>query len=794
MTGKSKIKITWLIGFLLPVALAGQDIIAGHHPPGEKLVNYCRTNPFEEVWLHTDREIYASGEAVRIKGYLLSYPELRLASNDSYLYAEIIAHDNRPVAQATMMMEEGAGTVILYLPDTLSSGTYLLRAYTAVMKNYMPHGCFMKSIKVVNPFSERQVNLFAGAKLRNDPPSEVIFLPEGGSLINGTENRTGIITLDRHGFPVSCSGRLESEDGLLVTEVTTDSTGTGLFSFTPAKGMKYYYISEIGSERYLLPAASDKGIMLSADFIDEGSVTVRAIQMSEGDEMPYRSGFILIQSHGKILHSEKITFRKEEFRTTVPADDLSPGINNIALFDGDGNFLCERYLFIPSPEQIHPVIRCTQPEKRRDNIRIEIEGAVSGAGSLSVSVPSPGKQALLATEYLMLGSEIRLPVNLPSQREAFPFLSTETKNILLLGAISNWIDWVKIGAGTYEPHIWYEEREGRFLYLNQPAEEGLNTQNGRKAYLTALGLSPSFQYSEDDGTGRYTFFIEKKDHINEIIIRVDDGGVNRPVSIESRYSDRYLPSLFPADTLPSGSDDEAEQLTVRYQVRKIYGITDTASVSAALPVLRPAFRLYGRADQEVILDDYIALSSMREIFFELIKRVSVRSGRDGAGSVIYDPTLKRSPALFIDLVPVNDADIVLDLNPAHVKQIDIITGDYMAGDALFPGIISVTTREGNYNDIRLPDNTIRMPWKMHDHPKAFVTPDYGTEASVRSRLPDFRNTLYWNDGSVSDSGGTTVYEFPSSDDTGDYQVIFNMFTHTGDIISVRSKLSLTGIL
>ncbi len=794
MTGKSKIIITWLIASLLPFALAGQDISAVHPPAGEKLENYCRSNPFEEVWLHTDREIYASGEAVRIKGYLLSYPELKLASYDSYVYAEILAHDNRPVAQATMMVEEGSGTVMLYLPDTLSSGTYLLRAYTAVMKNYMPHGCFMKSITVVNPLSDRQVNLFTGTKLTNDPPSEVMFLPEGGALINGTENRTGIITLNRYGFPVSCSGRLESEDGLTVTEVTSDSTGTGLFSFTPEKGVKYYFIPENDSERYLLPASSDKGIMLWADYKDEGSVTVRARQVSDGDELPYRSGIILIQSRGKILHSEKITFRKEEFRTVVPADDLTPGINNIALFDGDGNFLCERYLFIPSPERSHPLMRCTQPEKRRDNIRIEIEGPVSGVGSLSVSVPSPGKQGLLASEYLMLGSEIRLPVNLPALREAFPFLSTDAKNILLLGATSNWIDWVKIASGTFAAHIWHEEREGRFLYLTQPAEEGENIQNRRKAYLTAFGLSPSFQYAEDDGTGRYSFFIEKKDHINEIIIRVDDGGVNRPVSIESRYSDRYLPSLFPADTLPSGSEGEAEQLTVRYQVRKIYGITDTASVAAAMPVRRPAFRLYGRADQEVILEDYISLSSMREIFFELIKRLSVRSGRDGASSVIYDPTLRRSPALFIDLVPVDDADIILDLNPAHVRQIDVITGDYMVGDALFPGIISVTTHEGNYNDIRLPDNTVRIPWKMHDHPKAFVMPDYGTDASRRSRLPDFRNTLYWNDGPVNDSGGTTVYEFPGSDDTADYQVIFNMFTPSGDIISVRSKLSLSGIL
>ena len=551
---------------------------------------------------------------------------------------------------------------------------------------------------------------------------------------------------------------------------------------------------ESASERFPLPVASNEGVMLSAGYNGEGEVIITVSQITGGVAPPLRQGIIMVQSRGRILHSEKFTLRSEEYRTVIPAGDLSPGINNIVLFDAEGNFLCERYLFIPVPEVRQPVIHCTPPVKRRGNIRIDIEGLPAGSGSLSVSVPSPGKPALLASEYLVLGSEIRLPVNLPSHRESFPLLSTEAKNIYLLGATSNWIDWEKITSGTFMPLSWHEERGGRYLYLTQPEGEGRNNLNRPKAFLTAFGSAPYFQYSESDSSGRYHFFLEGKDNIDEAIIRVDNGDQSIPLSIENSYSDRYIQNDFPPDTTPSAIGSETGQITVRYQVRKIYGITDTASVATETPSLRPAFRLYGRADQEVVLDDYITLSSMREIFFELIKRVSVRSGRDGAGSVIYDPTLKRSPALFIDLVPVDDADILLDMNPAHVKQIDVITGDYMVGDALFPGIVSVTTIEGDYNDIRLPANSIRIPLKMHDHPKAFVTPDYSTDEAGRSRLPDFRNTLYWNDRSVTDSGGETVYEFPGSDDTHDYEIIFNMFNQKGDIISVRSKLSLSGIL
>ncbi|MCI0523210.1 MAG: hypothetical protein L0Y37_06100 [Bacteroidales bacterium] len=794
MIKKSKVILAWLLTSLLPVILSGQENPADLRSAGEKLEDYGLIKPFEELWLHTDREIYVSGEAVRIKGYLLSYPDLILASCDSYVYAEILSCDNRPVAQATMMIEEGSGTVMLYLPDTLSSGPYMLRAYTAVMKNYLPHGCFMKSITVVNPFSDRQVNLFTGTKFRNDPPSKIFFLPEGGNLINGVENRTGIITLNKYGYPVACSGWLQTEEGLIVADVMCDSSGTSLPSFIPEKGVQYYFVPEATAERFPLPAVSDEGIILSADYNEEGLVTISARQITGKESSTLRSGIILVQSRGKILLNEKVNFRNQEFNTIIPAGELSPGINNIALFDAEGNFLRERYIFIPVPGVNQPVIQCTHPVKRRDNVRIEIEGLVAGSGSLSVSVPSPGKQGLLASEYLMLGSEIRLPVNLPFQRESFPALSTKTKNILLLGATSNWIDWMKITSGSFEQNRWFEEREGRFLYMTQPGNEDPGILPRPRAYLTAFGFSPSFQYAEEDSTGRFIFFLEKKKNIKNIIIRVDSGGTSMPVSFENRYSERYIPSEFPADTTPSESEAEAEQLMVRYQVRKIYGITDTASLIPVLPVRPPAFRLYGRADLEVLLEDYISLSSMREIFFELIKIVSVRTGRGEEGSVIYDPLLKRSPALFIDLVPVDDADIILNLNPAHVKQIDVITGDYMVGNLLFPGIISVTTHEGNYNDIRLPDNSIRIPWKMYDESKAFFTPDYSVDEASHSRLPDFRNTLYWNDGHAIESGETTVYEFPVSDDTQDYQINFNMFNHKGDIISVRSKLSLSGIL
>lgn len=349
-------------------------------------------------------------------------------------------------------------------------------------------------------------------------------------------------------------------------------------------------------------------------------------------------------------------------------------------------------------------------------------------------------------------------------------------------------------SGSAGPSLFPEEKEGRFLFVSLPERDSLAPGENVKAWLTSYGQTPSFQYAAGDSTGRFVFYLEKKNNPDDLIIRVDNGGVSQPLKIESRFSDMYITREFIADTTYMKTGVATERLLAGYQLRKIYGISDTASIDQSHGEERQPVPFYDKPDQELFLDDYISLSSMREIFFELIKRLSVRSGRKDQGDVIYDPILKRSPSLFVDMVLVDDAETLLNINPVYVKKIDVITGDYMVGDVVFPGIVSVFTRKGNFTDARLPSNSVRMPWRMYDPRKAFITPDYSTVDGINSRQPDFRNTLYWSGSLNRDDNGSIYYEFWSSDDSQDYEVSFNVITDTGEIISARGTLSLTGIL
>ena len=61
----------------------------------------------------------------------------------------------------------------------------------------------------------------------------------------------------------------------------------------------------------------------------------------------------------------------------------------------------------------------------------------------------------------------------------------------------------------------------------------------------------------------------------------------------------------------------------------------------------------------------------------------------------------------------------------------------------------------------------------------FYSPGYSADAGRLSRIPDFRNTLYWNPDVVTSADGSAAIEFYTSDEEMEYTVIIEGFTSEG---------------
>ena len=799
MKTSGRIRLVLFLAACLPAIMSGQDASTGIASVSSRLEAYCATHPFEELWLHTDRETYVAGEMVRVKAYLLSYPDLRISEKESYAYVELLDYYNNPVAQATIQLGKGSGESGFLLPDSLVSGSYLLRAYTGVMKNYLPHGCFMKKITVANPFREDFLDLYTSLKFSHDPPSRIDFYPEGGTLVNGLLTTVGVTVLNQYGYPAGCSAVVTNGEDEVIAEVTVDTTGIGSFDFVPQPGESYFFTPSATGQRYPIPPASSGGFNLRVSAAGGQAVSILLRGRTAEGGSQERGGFILIQSGGNIMFTRELPSWTGEYEIRVPASRMAGGMNNIAAFDENGKCIAERYFFMPEDGGESLQLSYDEHAGRRTKIYLEAGDPQSRistdeliTGSISVSASVTADKIMTASEYLLLGSQFRHLSDSPNLQDIFPWLTPGARNIFLLGIKSEWINWDRIAAGPCAPPLFPEEVNGRYLVASLAGPPVSSAERELTAFLVGWGRRQSFQYSKSDTARRFIFFLERKHETDEIIIKAGDTGNYHPLKLESRFSDRYLTNLFRPDTTPMPAMmKELDKMAARYQVRKIYGITDTPAADTTKRDKDHGWRFYGIPDQELILDNYISLSSMREIFFELVKRMTVRSDRQDGKPVIWDPVLKRSPALFIDLVPVEDAETILGLDPAHVKQIDIITGDYLFGEIVFPGILNVVTRNGNFTETRLPARFLRTSYTMADPPSGFVAPGHSSEGD--SRIPDFRNTIFWDGKLKRDSAGRFSAELWSSDDSQNCDITVNLIDKSGKIISARAKLLLTGL-
>jgi hypothetical protein len=225
---------------------------------------------------------------------------------------------------------------------------------------------------------------------------------------------------------------------------------------------------------------------------------------------------------------------------------------------------------------------------------------------------------------------------------------------------------------------------------------------------------------------------------------------------------------------------------------KIYG---TSSIGEPIKpdISRPkAKRFYGKPDQELNMKDYITLPVMQEVFFELIVGVSLKNKKTGYEITISDPentkVYEKPPALFVDGVKVKDASVIGGLDPEIVEKIDVIRERYFVGDYFFYGIVNVITKAGDFSNVTLPDYAIRLSYKVIDPVNSFISPDYSSTAMKKNRIPDFRNTLYWNPSVKPNQDGKARVEFWSSDNKTDYMINIQGVTEDGRLFSFQKNI------
>ncbi len=550
----------------------------------------------------------------------------------------------------------------------------------------------------------------------------------------------------------------------------------------------------INTEKY--PGTTNSGLTLKAENLKPNVLEITVITDEKFRSENNNQFYLFIQTHGMInlVSSERTT--DYITKISIPKKQLTAGINQITVFNSKGQPVDERFIFTPDHNNPVITIHAVDSSGLRNKVSLDLEFGNGLTPELnltnfSISVASEANRHSIfdLDDYMIFGTEFGFLPGMTFRDKKVNEIPPEIMDSLLQTVKSNWINWNTILTDEQPVFKYRIEKEDHFISGKLLTGDHKAAESDKFVLLSSPGKTAVFQYAKTDKEGNFSFIIHIDEKVNDLIIQPDEVTKGQSVNIESSFSDKYFESEKSVDSTIREIPEYISTWSVNHQVRKIYGlISDKGPLPPLISTPKPK-RFYGKPDAELIMKDYITLPVMQEVFFELLTGVFLKNKNSGYEISVADPdnnkTYEIPPGLFIDGVKIKDPSIIAGLDPEVVEEIDVVREKYFVGDYLFYGIVNVITKAGDLSNVTLPDYVIRQPYRVIDPVYSFISPDYSSIKMKRSRIPDFRNTLYWNPSVKPDKDGKIWIEFWTSDFASDYEINIQGITSEGKTFSIK---------
>lgn len=743
----------------------------------------------EKIFVHTDQGFYLTGETMWFKIYYVDGSFHKPLDLSKVAYVELLDKEQKSVLQTKIALATNGGDGTLFLPSSLNSGTYLMRAYTNWMKNFPASYFFEKAITIVNPFKPMTLSPTAGVA-----DLDIQFFPEGGNLVDGLSSKVAFRAVNASGTGQAVRGWVLNNRNDTLTTFSSHKFGLGTFTFTPASPTTYRVLFRDETGRQFtrsLPTIQPQGYVMTLDDSNPNRLTVTVATNVGSPSTVYL--FAHTRQAIKLAEAHPID-RQTTFQIDKKA--LGDGISHLTLFDAQQKPVCERLYFKRPDQPLHIALK-TDQSQYASRSKVTLEASVQALASqatqtaLSVAVYRLDSLSAPATDnilsYLLMTSDLQGGIESPeyySQPET-PEIAQATDNLMLTHGWRRfrWSDVLRPAARASFPFI--PEYSGPTVSgtLTDPATG--KPVPRKLTYLSTLGKPIRLYVSLSDTAGRVLYEVQDFYGPKSLIAQTSPQDSLAKLTINSPFSE--TPSTYKwADQLPNES--QAASLTSRsvaMQVQSTYW--GDRSIQYKYPAVDSA-AFYAKPKESYLLDAYTRFPRMEEVLREYVLGVMPRK-RQGhfVLNVLNEPyrAIFENPALvLIDGIPVFDMDKVIEFSPLKVKQLDVVTNFYLMSPAIFSGIISFMTYKGDLAGFPLDNRLVRLDYDGLQLQREFFAPRYDRPASASAkqlsgRLPDGRTLLYWNPNWKVNAQGKAQADFYTSDQTGTYLVDVNGLTREG---------------
>ncbi|MGN6297989.1 MAG: hypothetical protein ACTHM7_14475 [Ginsengibacter sp.] len=745
----------------------------------------------EKVYVHTDKSYYLCGEILWFKAYVENAINNHPLSVSKIVYVELLNKAHDPVMQAKIGIKDGSGNGSFALPLTLETGNYELRAYTNWMKNDSASLFFKKIITIVNTTRNLDTTM-----VRNHFSYNAGFYPEGGNLVSGLKSVVAFKISNNYGKGVDAGGVIVDESNDTILHFQSFHFGMGKFEFTPASGKKYRAIISLPDSSTLvkdLPAAYASGYVMHLE--DAGDILKIAVNSSGNSSSPI---YLIAQTNGVVNASQMASIDNGSAQFSINKNNLEEGVVRITLFNDKRQPVCERLYFKRPSKRL---IIDASPDKTVFNKRSEVKIDVSASAGKSKILPANLSVAVYRLDsiirpqdenifsYLWLSSDLRGYIENPDYycEDNNPKTNEALDNLLLT---QGWrrFDWNHLDDKSSFSYL--PENQGHLI-----AGKVTNEITGEAApnvlvYLSVPGKRVQLYGCRSDEQGMIHFNMEDFYGKGQIVLQTNYklDSVYR-IQVFTPFSDEYGGAALPWLTVSEHSADALADANLHMQIQRAYHSNELEKNYVpeidTLPFYQKPYKTY-------LLDNYTRFTTMEEVMREYVAEVNVvRKNKqyhfntfNNAGFELEklqpsERTMMEDPLILLDGIPVFDVDKIIAYDPLKVRKLEVVASRYYRGPISAYGIVSLTTYSGDLPGFSLNPHDVILNYDGLQNQRIFYSPDYSTTASINSRLPDFRNVLFWSPEIHTDDKGQGSISFYTGDIPGKYLVEIQGISNDG---------------
>ena len=750
---------------------------------------YSQQHLQEKIFVHTDKSNYVTGEICWFKIYQVDGYFNKLIHLSKVAYVEIVDNNNQSVLQAKVGLQNGTGDGSFFLPVTLGTGSYTMRAYTNWMKNSGVDYFFEKKLVVVNVENYQSQKPVVQTKKYT-----IEFFPEGGNLVNGINSKVGFHVINQFGIGEAATGVLVNEKGDSITAFHTLKFGIGSFSFTPKAGAIYKAIVRFtGGEKQVteLPIAYNNGYVMQLEEISNQPIriTVESSKINTAATV-----FLFVHTNNLVKIALKSTVVNGKTVFLIDPLKLGDGISHFTLFNEDRQPLCERLFFKKPATSLQISITTDQAVyELRKKINLSIASSVGNEklapANMSLAVYRVDSFNTVEVQniihYLLLSSDLSGNIESPEYyfNEKNDTAVVAADNLMLTQGWRRfkWEDILlnKKPIFQFLPELNGHVINGKITALKQGLPLG-----SIPAYLSVIGSPGQFQSSTSDQAGSVKF--EMKDFFSdgegEIVVQTDNqkDSLYR-VDIDSPF----FPVFSTKPIIPFNFSNQKVAILKEYVAAQVQNAFLNNKLNKVVLPLTDSGAFFKKPDNRYLLDNYVRFTTMEEVLREYVTEVNVRKHNGNFQLIVNDDgvngTFFNSPPLaLVDGLPIFNFNKLMNFDPLKIRKLDVIKTRYYLGGNSFDGIIHFNTYKGDLAGFEIDPHAIVLDYEGMKLQRSFYAPDYALEEQRISRLPDFRNLLYWSPKLITDASGKTQAAFYSSDLRGKYAIVVQGISTDGE--------------